>query len=693
MLKEEQVVPAFSAWGFRQKGNSGNQLTGECPFCGKLKFYINEKSSLWDCKVCGLRGNYFQYLQKISERNQQTPHLDALAKDRKLPRIAFVGNHIGFYNGTYSIPIYNEFGKLQDLRRFKLSDKTKASIGCKTGLWGIQHLKSNTTAPVYLCEGEWDGIAFQWLLKHLGKPGVVVAVPGANTFKDEWVAPFKGRNVFVCYDNDKAGAAGEVIVENALRKIAKNLHYVNWPKSTPSGYDIRDLVSEQAFKKKKPKACWKTIQDVYRSTPRLSGDVAKSETAEQEVPEKIKIERVFEAFHKWLYLKDTKGIEIMLATVISNEIEGDPVWMFLVAPPGSAKTEVIQTLNGSNKVHFTSRITPHSLISGFALKGGDDPSLIPKIIGKTLSIKDFTTIMDTIETERREIFNILRDSYDGSCSRSFGNGITRAYTGKFGVIAAVTTVIYSLDDQNQSLGERFLKFCTEPNLEHAFEDKIIERAISNINKETNMRDELLQIVKKFLDWKFYEMGDFKNLPTIPDDIKSKIISLVKFGSRMRGVVPRDRYRSEIISAKPSSEVGSRLGKQVTKLAQSLAIINGRKEVTEHEYGLIKKCVMDTISQKTEDIIQCLYEKCPTENDSINTKVISGGTKYPQSTILRVLQNFTMLEIVKRIGGANKAEWSLTQYARDLIKKAEVYPSTVKEPIKVKKEKSSVAMAI
>lgn len=695
MLEQKKIVQSFSAWGFTERGKMGGQFYGDCPFCEKeSKFYINQKTSLWDCKKCGLSGNYQQFLEKISKRNIQalTPEdIQALATDRGLPVSAFKNHSIGIYGKLFTIPIYNEKGVLQDLRRFKPGNQMRASIGCNTGLWGVDRLVKETklSTPVYICEGEWDGISLNWLLRYLNKPGIVVSVPGANTFKREWIPFFQDRNVFICYDNDEAGELGDLSVHQKLEGFVKSISHLYWPSKLPTGFDIRDLVSIEAVKQKKPKKTYRSFLNMFQEKPRRKLDsddkaVQQKEHLRRGDPEKIKVQKIYDTFQKFLFLKNTDGIQIMLATVMANAIEGDPIWMFLVAPPGSAKTEIIQSLAQCEKVYAISSLTPHALISGASWVGGSDPSIIPKLKDKVLGIKDFTTIMELRENERDEIFGILRDSYDGHCTKVFGNGIKRSYESKFGIIAGVTPVIYQLDSQSQSLGERFLKFSIETNLKHSAEDEIIDRAISNINREKGMRITIAELVCRFVEWKYFEYSHKKGLPKISPEMKKNIISLAKFGSRMRGTVARDRYRSEMIDSRPSSEIGSRLGKQLAKLAQALAFVNDRKEVNEEDYRLVKKCMLDTISQRMEDMVKYVYQNCPDKNDTVNTRMVSQETKYPQSTVARCLSDMFMLEIVRRIGKSNKYEWTISPYMKKIIDEANIYKKLTEEPKKKKK---------
>jgi hypothetical protein len=507
---------------------------------------------------------------------------------------------------------------------------------------------------------------------------VVVAVPGANTFKNEWTRLFENREVFACYDNDEAGDLGDMMLRKKLSGIAKKVSHLHWGANLPTGFDVRDLIRFEAVKKKKPKKTYRYLLEMFKPLPRKPLEQPAIELVNGEQPKKVeliptKVEEVYEVFKKWLFLKNTNGIQMMLACVIANKIEGDPVWLFLVAPPGSAKTELIQSLNQTEQVYPVSSLTPHSLISGATWTGGSDPSLIPKLMNKVLAIKDFTTIMEMRENEREEIFGILRDSYDGSCVKIFGNGVKRVYESKFGILAGVTPVIHHLDAQNQSLGERFLKFSIEANLRHSSEDQVISQSISNINRETKMRSQIAEVVANFINWKCHQYDELKvKLPRMGDEMKLMLIALAKFGARMRGTVSRDRYRSDMVESRPSSEIGSRLGKQLSKIAQALALVNGRSYINYDDYKLVRKVMLDTISQKLEDVVHCLYDNCETENDSMTTRALSAKTKYPQSTISRTLGDLFMLEIVQRTGQLNKYEWTLSPYMRAVIEQGRIY---------------------
>lgn len=668
-LPKDSKLRAFEIHGVEFEGQSGTQHYGVCPFTGKSgKFYVNSKTLLWDSKTANLKGNLYTFLGAKGEFNALDCDYTELTKLRKLPAEAFKPWGVGFDGSKYTIPVRNEKGRVVDLRYWRPKIKgVWTTKGCKPGLLGAERLAgAHPNKPIFICEGEWDAMALQYLLVRCKKGGVVVGLPGASTFRPEWVEYFDNRDVYLCYDNDDAGAEGELKAYKLLKAGARTLHILRFSEDATEGYDVRDFVTE-FLAKKKPKSGLRKFMDLFVTDPREGVPEESDDAADSSAYSKpATFAQVEKIFHKWLYLKDTDGIRIALATVLSNRIDGDPIWMFFVAPPGGSKTATLIAFNRCSKVFITSSLTARSLISGMNFRNGIDPSLIPKLNGKVLIIKDFTCILEQRDNEKDEIFSILRDAYDGSCGKVFGNGIIRRYESRFSILAAVTPAIYSEGSKSASLGERFLKFTISDNLRHVSEDDIIARAISNVDTETTMRSEMEDVVQSFV------RHPTKSRPSIPPDILATIISLAKLGARARASIQRDRFRPDMVEGRPSAEIGSRLGKQLAKLAMSLALVERRTTVNYDDLRLIQKVVLDTVPQRVEDVLRYMWKACPDPDDSVSTRSIAHATRYPHATVSRLLANFNLLEIISRVGSSTRFSWALTDYIRKCIEGSGIY---------------------
>ena len=116
----------------------------------------------------------------------------------------------------------------------------------------------------------------------------------------------------------------------------------------------------------------------------------------------------------------------MLAVAASQQLDGDPVWLLMVAAPGAAKTEQVQTLAGAG-AHVTSTITSEGALLSASPKRGKTAKtatggLLRKIGSEgILVIKDVTSILSSSRVSRATVLAALREIYDGRWERNVGN--------------------------------------------------------------------------------------------------------------------------------------------------------------------------------------------------------------------------------------------------------------------------------
>ena len=76
------------------------------------------------------------------------------------------------------------------------------------------------------------------------------------------------------------------------------------------------------------------------------------------------IDNLSTVFEKWLILKDHTPIYAVLGAIAANLLPGDPVWLGLIGPPSSAKTELLNSVSGLRHVIQVATETPSGLLSG-----------------------------------------------------------------------------------------------------------------------------------------------------------------------------------------------------------------------------------------------------------------------------------------------------------------------------------------
>ena len=672
-LLKHKNLSAFKQLGFLpQKAIGETQVTGNCPFCGADKFYINPESKKWDCKKCLRNGGFKTFLSesvKVAHKNLIGGKHETFAKSRGFSIEDLTRHEFGFIpaNGAYILPIYDvNHEEIWDIRIYK--DKKFMSLsGCHVGLFGWD--KFNKLAEtVWLCEGEWDKIALEIMLKEANISDPVFAVPGCGTFKNEWVQFFDDKIVNVLYDHDLPGKRGAHKVEQMLKQNTKSLSFVHWHVSKPDGFDVRDYLNStikiRSVRLKKLKELLQSSPPVLEGSDAVSvGSNAPKGIDKYEGPY-IDRTLIHQAYAKWLYLPYTDVLDVMYGTMLANRLEGDPLWLFLVAPPGGTKTELINSISDAPNVVTTSSLTPKSLVSGANTAGGGDPSLIPKLDHKMLLVKDFTTILNMNPLIRDEIFAILRDAYDGKTEKDFGNGIHRSYKSKFGIISGVTPAIELYTEGNTSLGERFLRFDIPIPADARGRVEYLRRAEQNAGNENKMRQELAELGTSVL------RHNFNVIPTIDDKIKNKAIALAQFLAKMRGTVVRDKFTKEI-THNAFSELGTRIVKQFTKLMYGIGMYRNVAVVDEEIYSIVKRMALSTVPHRLEHIVRYMYQH--DAEAEYRTDDIAQQLKLPVMTCARLLENLDMLGIVEmRRESALKTTWKLNEDGIYLIDEGGIY---------------------
>jgi hypothetical protein len=377
--------------------------------------------------------------------------------------------------------------------------------------------------------------------------------------------------------------------------------------------------------------------------------------AELPPPHACTLDEAKEVFAKWLKLKDWTVLDVVLAVAKVHELEGDPLWLALVAPPGAIKTEITRSLSDHPSIYAVSTLSPNALISGY-ITDGPDPSLLPKLDGKVLTIKDFTAILQMQRDARGEIISMLRDCYDGEAARAFGTGETKSYRSRFGLIACVTPMIDDYSSVNAMLGERFLRYrlATEGTL-----DKI-DQALKNTAGETTMRRELSRAAQGVLNLQAYE-------PKVPAEITEQIKHLANFLSTARSEVSRDRAGK--VTYMPQPEVGTRVGKQLKKLAMGPAMARGLDTVDDNTYGIVARVAVDSLPSMRERLLRGLWML---REEYKLTQDIADSIQLDTDSCRRWLADLRLLGIVDRVIEAKNAHtWRLQQWVVDGVIEAQL----------------------
>jgi hypothetical protein len=226
--------------------------------------HINQTKNLFHCKVCGVGMSEASFLSKV----QGTSYKDALVLLKDLdsgkhgsweqPRSNFLSSQtvreawyalglnddmhqilqIGYDGEGFSFPVYI-YGEMLDIRNYAPGRKPKvmSTKGAKNLLLPFDVWRQDEK-PTLLCAGEKDmAIARQMGFNALTFTG------GEQAFPKLFKHSFKGKHVYIAYDNDQAGHEGSRKVASLLKDCGAIPYVVtdHYTVCTEKGEDIHDF--------------------------------------------------------------------------------------------------------------------------------------------------------------------------------------------------------------------------------------------------------------------------------------------------------------------------------------------------------------------------------------------------------------------------------------------------------------------
>jgi hypothetical protein len=379
---------------------------------------------------------------------------------------------------------------------------------------------------------------------------------------------------------------------------------------------------------------------------------------EEPLPEPCTIAETISVFDKWLTMQNHTPIYAVLGTVAANLLPGDAVWLGVIGPPSSAKTEILNSISLLPKVVQAATLTPAGLLSGTPKKQrehGTKGGLLNQIgdFG-IIALKDFGSILSMRPDTKPEVLAALREIYDGEWTRHLGTdgGRTLHWKGKIGLLFGSTSVIDSHYTVIGAMGDRFLMTRLSP-VEGQF-----KQALKHIGAATGqMRRDLAETVAGLFAGRRPEPRPFSEEEA---DQINRIITLVV---RLRGTVERDRY-SRDLEAVYGAEGTARIGLALERLLAGLDTL-GVDRTTAME--VIESVALDSVppirrrayefvgSDSAEPDREIAYGpeddagKKEVLGSGIPTSAVARALGLPTNTVRRALEDLTAYELIERIG--------------------------------------------
>ena len=699
-----------------------NQLIADCPFCGKEKhFYVyigpktpKKSAGMFNCKVCGATGNHYTFLSKICEVSSSSKSsYSELSKSRgiKEATLRFFKLSQSVVNADWLIPNYSLKKSINNVYRYAKFDGKKqirsSSYPCTQQLYNLQTLKKSTQV-VWLCEGHWDAMVLTEIFAHLaerngkfilkGNPNFkselfnsncIIAVPGANTFKEEWLKHLKGKEVILLFDNDKAGSDG---MASLVRKIrdddinVKSIRKLTWKDEDPN--DLRDLLGTMNHLKvfNKILECLELVdadQEVVSSTSE-HGYMEPEECTSFD-DQRTSKPALLSYYDKQLHMTDDirSTLATMLSVIISTKIAGGQLALRVLGPPGAVKSTLAECVSQNQKyVHAVSRFT--GIVSGFGTVS-ESKQMVNEINGKCLVIKEADTILQL--PNRKQVESELRDALgDGVIRVRYRNkSKTQVYVTRFTAILCGTRVLRDMDDA--MLGSRFLDIVVHqddaPNEEMvdmavATQFSAMNESLAGGNHDVGLKKLVPFLAPPtigFIEHKLELMAKGIKIEDLTSQQDKKHKALGQFVAACRSRVPRNREGG--IRYRPEKEIATRISEYLARFIYFLTIVYYNPKGDSKSLTVTNK-VMDAVAKIARDTAYGFQEEIVVAL----SKSKGGMTKESISTLidLQPTQTYSVLQDMKELKlvttnarkfasgkGRNAHFFILTDYMKQIVK--------------------------
>jgi hypothetical protein len=330
---------------------------------------------------------------------------------------------------------------------------------------------------------------------------------------------------------------------------------------------------------------------------------------------------------------DIEAAKGFYSAVAGHRIEEcAPSWPLIIAPSGSMKTDLVESLRELPNVHLVDEFTAKTFISGQLQEGRTrkrSASFLHRMGSNGIvAVPDFSTFACQDPKTLSTVLSQLRRIYDGNYCREFGtdeNLEDRAWVGRLTFLAGATPDIDQHYKIFQLMGERFVRF----RMPRAGGIRTGLKALAH-------RSTLISDLRKAVSNLFSRLPNECSPPSICPEISGRIVAATELVCLARTFVHRDNGSREMLS-EPSPEGNTRLPQQVAQLARGWALLNDRTCIGEEEFQLVHRACLDSI---------------PPVRKKVLTAVEQGRSPYslhlPNGVITRAIEDLKSVELLADI---------------------------------------------
>ena len=341
-------------------------------------------------------------------------------------------------------------------------------------------------------------------------------------------------------------------------------------------------------------------------------------------------------YRKWLALENDWPVYVLFGALVANLFAGKPpVWLGIVGPSSSAKTELLNSLSHLPYVHEIETVSVPGLISGTPKKSRTQGATggVLREMGAfgVLLFPDFGSVLSLRQDAQNEMLAALRRVCDGHYTRRVGmdGGHMLEWAGKAGCLFGATQKYDSQHAVISWLGDRFVLFRLE-----ALFDEQMDKCWLEAEERAKLEPELAQAAADLLASLPDPLPAAEKMTSAEHAALKQTLRLV---IRLRAGVVRDNYKRDIDDVH-DPEGPARFSQALRRLFAGLVLIGvARSEAC----AIVERVAFDSTPRLRLKAFDSLTDAWR------STSEIAAEINLPVTTARRALEDLMMQKLASR----------------------------------------------
>src|ERR1035437_4281737 len=365
------------------------------------------------------------------------------------------------------------------------------------------------------------------------------------------------------------------------------------------------------------------------------------------------------------------GLKIVLAVGVSCHFSNPlMLWMLLVGVPSSGKTDLVRLMKDAENTYYLDNLTQNAFISGErATKSQKVYDLLPLIDKKCLVIKDWTSIFSLDEKMTKKLLGELVGIYDKEFTKFSSRRGNISYQSAFSQLGCITPATLNRHTQYMNMvGPRFLCYSmptsTGEDIEISYKSIFTNTDRSLIEKEARLyvSSYLNQLTQKPFDIKPLSKSAQVYLRTTAELMSNCRGIVLLQSATFKNEEQEDIKYYEILDVQ--IEEPWRAVQQIMLLAQYLAFVVGKNEITIEELSIVKEVVISSMPADRSQALRTIKE----QGGIITAKQLSDSSDRSTKTSRRLLDELTALKVLEKVKGSGTiaTDYTINEQFRNIL---------------------------